>query len=330
MSSRLAMVTGATGFVGSHLVDALRAESVPIRAVVRATSTTQRLVAAGVEVVVADLADAAALAEAMRGVSVVYHLAAATRARGEAEYTRANVETTAALMRAARARSEPPRVVHLGSLAAVGPTADGRPVDEDAAPRPLTAYGRTKLAGERIALGTEGVPVVALRPPTVYGPRDRDLLTIFRMAARGLMPIPGGPDRPVQMIHVLDLVVALRAAADSPHSHRVYHVAEPVIRPWSEVADMVARAVGTDPVRVRVPHALLRGAAALSEAIARLTGRATIFNRDKVLELIAPGWICTTERAERELGFRAAIPLERGIPETAAWYRTEGWLSAAK
>jgi dihydroflavonol-4-reductase len=110
----------------------------------------------------------------------------------------------------------------------------------------------------------------------------------------------------------------------------VYHIAEPVVRPWSVVSAMIARAVGTRPVSLPIPRPLLRAAAAISEATARLTGGSTIFNRDKVLELLAPGWTCTTERAEAELGFRAAIPLEAGIPETAAWYRSEGWLSAVR
>lgn len=330
MSPRLALVTGATGFVGSHLVEGLRAAHRPVRALVRPTSDARHCRALGAEVVVADPMDAPAIAAALQDVSVVFHLAAATRARNERAYERANVGLTATLMAAAAAAAEPPRVVYLGSLAAVGPTRDGGPVGEDESPRPLTAYGRTKLEAERIVLGTEAVAALVLRPPAVYGPRDRDLLTFFRMAARGVMPLPAGPDRPVQLIHVRDLVDALRVAGDSTLRSRVYHVAEPAIRPWSTVVSMIARAVGTTPLRVPVPRAALWLAAALSEGFARVTGRATIFNRDKVRELLARGWLCTTERAERELGFRATIPLDQGIAETAHWYRTEGWLSVPR
>lgn len=321
------LVTGATGFVGSHLLDALRAQDRPVRALVRPTSDARHCHSVGAEVFVADPMEPDAIAGAMQNVSVVFHLAAATRARDEREYERANVGFTRALMTAARAATTPPRVVYLGSLAAVGPTRDGEPVREDEIPHPITAYGRTKLAGERIVLGTEGVASIALRPPTVYGPRDRDLLTFFRMAARGVMPVPAGADRPVQLVHVRDLVAALGAAAEASAPIGVYHIAEPVIRPWSDVVEMIARAVGRTHVRVPVPRPALWLAAAASEAAARVTGRATIFNRDKVRELLAPGWLCTTERAERRLGFRASIPLEQGIPETADWYRSEGWLS---
>ena len=323
-------MTGATGFVGSHLVEALVARGDRVRALVRSTSDVSRLRRLGVDVLVAELTDVAGVASALADHGVVYHLAAATRARDEAEYRRSNVDATAAVLRAAGSTPVPPRVVVLGSLAAVGPTVDGTPVSEDAPPRPLTAYGRTKLEAERVALGTARVPVVVLRAPAVYGPRDRDLFTFFRLSRLGVLPVPAGPDRPVQLIHVRDLAAALIAAADSNVSGRVYHVAEPRIRPWSEVAALIARAVGRVPVGVPIPRSLLRFAALMSETGARATGRATIFNREKVRELLAPGWICTTDRAERELGFVASTPLEEGIRETAEWYRHEGWLSAVK
>ncbi len=327
MSASPVLVTGATGFVGSHLVDALRAAGRPVRAIVRASSDTTRLRGSECEIRVAALSDAQAWASALDGVDVVFHLAAATRARDEAEYRRANVEPTAALMAAVSAMQRPARVVFLGTIASVGPALDGRPVSEDAAPRPLTAYGRSKLEAERVVLGSTNVPAVVLRPQAIYGPRDRDLFTFFRLARLGIQPVPAGPDRPVQLIHVRDVVTALLAAADSAHTGRVYHIAEPAIRPWSQVAALIADAVGRRPIRVALPRIVLRGAALLSEGTARLAGRSTIFNRDKVRELLAPAWICTTDRAAAELNFRAAIPLEQGIRETADWYRTEGWLT---
>ena len=330
MLSRLALVTGATGFVGSHLIDALSAGGVRLRALVRPTSDTRRLTAVGADIVAADLADEAAIAAALRDVHVVYHLAAATRAADEAAYRRANVDTTRALARVAASLPAPPRLVMLGSLAATGPMIDGRPLSEEAEPRPLTAYGRTKLEAERVALADSRLPAVVLRAPAVYGPRDRDLFTFFRLASLGIMPVPAGPDRPVQLIHVRDLVAALLLAAESDRTGRVYHVAEAAVRPWSHVAAMIAEAVGRRVLRVPIPRSALRLAAGANEKIARLAGRATIFNPDKVRELLAPGWACATERAERELGFRAAIPLPDGIRETADWYRSEGWLGAVK
>jgi len=216
------LVTGATGFVGSHLVDVLAARGTRIRALVRPSSDTRRLEGLGAELCRTGFDDARALREAVEGVDVVFHLAAATRATTEAEYERVNAGATEALVAAIRAADRPPRrLVYLSSLAAVGPSQNGRPVARDETPRPITAYGRTKLAGERIALAAANdVEVVVLRAPAVYGPRDRDLFIYFRLAARGFLPVPAGPDRLVQLIHAADLAEALVLGATAPGRQR--------------------------------------------------------------------------------------------------------------
>jgi len=322
------LITGATGFVGSQLVEALAARGVPIRALVRRPDRARRLAELGAEQVPGDLGDEAALARAVEGTSVVFHLAAATRARSAREYEEANAAGTRRLMEAVRAARRPPRrVVYLSSLAAAGPSTDGRPVAPGDPPRPLTAYGRSKLAGEEACLAAaDAVEVVVLRAPAVYGPRDRDLLAFFRLAARGLVPVPAGPERRIQLLHVADLAEALVSGATSPGAAGIYHVADSRPYAWSEVARLVARAVGREARLVRLPPAAFAAAAAVSEWAAALAGRATIFNRDKARELLAPGWLCETETARRDLGFEARIPLPQGLTETAAWYRAQGWL----
>jgi nucleoside-diphosphate-sugar epimerase len=321
------LVTGATGFVGSHVAEAFMRAGVPVRALVRSTSDTRRLERAGVELVVASLTDAAALAEAVRGTSAVVHLAALTRAKNEAEYHRVNAEGTAVLARAAaRNGSGSRRFVYLSSLAAVGPPHEGRPVRPDDTPRPLTAYGRSKLAGEEVVGGVDSLRSIILRAPAVYGPRDRDLYQFFRMAALGVLPVPTGPHRPLQLIHVEDLAEAVLRAATASDAGGVVHVAEPLAYPWETVGRMVADAVGKRARVVRVPAGLIAMAAAISESVARMSGGATIFNRDKARELLAPGWLCETDTAREKLGFETRIPLARGLNETAQWYRNEGWL----
>lgn len=321
-------MTGATGFVGSHLVERLVAQGWRVTALTRATSDVRRLDALGVERVVADLADAAGLGRAIGGHDVVLHLAAATRARSQKEYDAANVDGTAALMRAvADAPNRPGRAVYLSSLAAAGPALDGEPVSEQDPPHPVTAYGRSKLQGERVFLATPGIATVALRAPAVYGPRDRDLFTFFRLASYGLMPVPMGPDRLLQLIHVHDLAEAAIAAAKSESGAGVYNVAEPAAYRWSSISRMIADAVGRRrTLRVPLPRTAVKLAAAVVEGAAGLVGRATIFNRDKAKELLAPGWLCTTQKAARELNFETSIPLARGVTETAEWYRQNGWL----
>ncbi len=320
-----ALVTGATGFVGSHLVEVLAEAGVGVRALVRRTSRTEALATLGVERVEGALEDPASLARAAAGVDVVFHLAALTRARTREEYFRANAEGARAAVQAAAAAGA--RLIYLSSLAAVGPSEDGRPVAEGDAPRPITQYGRSKLAGEEAcSSAAERLEVVVLRAPAVYGPRDRDLYRFFSMAARGIMAMPTGPERRLQMIHVRDLAQALVCAGQAERPGRLYHVAEAQAYGWTEVAALVAAAVGGRVRVVRVPPALVQAAATASELGARMMGRATIFNRDKARELLASGWLCETAAAERDLGFSARIPLERGLRETAEWYRARGWL----
>jgi nucleoside-diphosphate-sugar epimerase len=322
------ILTGATGFVGSHLVEALARRGRKARAVVRSTSDTRHLERHGITPVVADLGDVEGLRRAIGDGDTVLHLAAATRALTAAEFHRVNAEGTARLIDAMAVDGGERRLVYLSSLAAVGP-ARAAPVTADTEPRPLTAYGRSKLAGERAALEHGGVAAAVLRPPAVYGPRDRDLLPFFRFARWGLAPTAGPPDRPVQLVYAPDLAEAIVAAAESDATG-VFHVAEPRAYPWTQVLELVAEAVGRRTTRLQVPGALVRAAAAVSEMVARASRQPVIFDRDKARELLAPGWICETEGARRAFGFEAAVPLADGLRRTADWYRGNGWLRAAE
>lgn len=153
------------------------------------------------------------------------------------------------------------------------------------------------------------------------------MLPFFRLAARGVLPVPSGPDRHVQLIYAPDLADALVRAATTRGASGIYHVAEPRAYRWSDIADLLARAVGRSHVRrVTVPRWLVRAAAATSELGARLAGRTTIFNHEKAAELLAPAWLCETEAARRAFGLEARMPLAEGLRQTAEWYRAAGWL----
>ncbi|MDX1674127.1 MAG: NAD-dependent epimerase/dehydratase family protein, partial [Longimicrobiales bacterium] len=310
------LITGATGFVGSHVVETLASRGERARALVRESSDTSLLERHGFETVVGSLSDEASLRRAVDGADAVLHLAAATRALDEATFHRVNAQGTANLVAAMEATGGRGRLVYLSSMAAVGPARD-RPVRPDDEPRPLTAYGRSKLAGERAVRDTTREAAV-IRAPAVYGPGDRDLLIFFRLARLGVLPAVGPTDRRVQMIHAADLAGALLAGVGARASG-VYHVAEPRAYAWAEVLERVGEAVGRGGVRIPVPAAIVKVAAAISEGVSRVTGRPVIFDRDKAKELLAE-WVCETDRARDELGFEASIPLDRGLRDTVAWY----------
>jgi dihydroflavonol-4-reductase len=324
---RRALLTGATGFVGTHLTERLISDGWQVRALVRRTSDTRRLEALGAERIVGDLEDAEAIVHAASGTDVVYHLAAVTFGRSEEEYRRANVGGTRNLAEAvARSGPRPRRVVYLSSYAACGPARDGRPRWLEEMPAPLTAYGRTKLAGEEAVrfLTEQGIEVTILRAPAVYGPGDRALLSYFRLIRWGLAPAPAGGERLLHMVYAPDLATALVRAADVPPG--TYAVAEPVEHRWSDVVSTIARAMGKRPLRIPLPPVLVRAAAAATETIGGLAGRAVPFNREKAEEMLAEAWMCDLAGSEALLPPAEATPLVRGIASTIQWYKSQGWL----
>jgi dihydroflavonol-4-reductase len=321
----LAAVTGATGFVGGHLVAALVDAGLRVRCLVRATSDPRWLPAAGVERVTAPLDDAPALRDAVAGAAVVFHLAAVTSSARPAEYARVNVDGTRRLLDAVRAAAPAARVVLCSSLAAVGPARGGRPAREEDAPSPVSAYGASKLAAERALLGA-GLDGVVVRPPAVYGPRDRDVLAAFRLAARGLAPRVGPADQRLSLIHAADLARALVLAAACGRRGARYHVSDGAVHGWASVTAAIGDAVGRRPRAVRVPRAAAAALAAASTWAARLSGGRPLLTRGRVAELACADWTCDPSRARAELGFAPAVPLGEGMRETARWYREQGWL----
>ena len=322
------LVTGATGFVGSHLAAHLARRGDDVRCLVRRPAEAGWLAALGVRVVAGALDDAGSLQAAVAGVDVVYHLAGLTAAGSEREFLAVNAEGTARLLEAAAAaRPAPARFVHVSSLAAVGPTEPGQLVTEASPCRPVTAYGRSKLAGEAV-VRRSALAWTIVRPPAVYGPRDRELLRMFRIVRFGFAPVFGRGAQELSLVYAEDLAAGIaQAAAAPPAAGATYHLAHPGIVRSRELVREIGRAVrGRAPFIVPVPPAI---AARVVRAIGRAAaaaGRRTVVSEDQMAEFLAPAWGTSVAKAERELGWRPPHDLRRGLAATAAWYRAEGLL----
>jgi dihydroflavonol-4-reductase len=324
---RLAFVTGATGFIGRLLVEDLIAWDWKVRALVRSTSDTTHLRSRDVELIVADLTDRASLRDAVVSTDTVFHLAATNFARTEADYRAANVAGTQALVDAAvTSNPRPRRLVYLSSYAAVGPSDPTGCRSAELAPRPLTAYGRSKLAGEQVSKKAEetGLEVVVIRAPAVYGPGDRALLSYFKIVRLGIALAPAGADRKLHLVYGPDLASALRRAADVPPA--TYAVAEPVVHLWADIARTIATSMDRRPIRISLPSPAVRAAARATEAIGRLANRPVAFNREKAEEMLAPAWICDLAGSELLLPLAETTSLREGIDHTVRWYHRQGWL----
>lgn len=327
MEGKVVLVTGGTGFIGSHLARALESAGAELRLVVRSTSSLKwiREVRHGPYEV--DLARGDDLSAALDGVDFVFHLAGVLRAARGSDYLRGNVEATRHLLSAASRLPVPPRVILVSSLAAAGPSPDGTPWKEEDPPRPVGMYGESKLLAEKAAFEAgKAVPLVILRPPLVYGPREADLLGACRAVRRGLLPQIGRGPRTFSVIMVRDLVEAIIGAALRAPPGRVYYTSHPEILTWVDLLSAMAEVLGTRPRRVVLPEVLVPLLARAGEIVARITGKESILNRERTLEWRHRHWVCDPSRAEREWGFRAPTPYREGIRETIDWYLQEGWL----
>ena len=326
-----ALVTGATGFVGSHLVERLLGDGMEVVCLTRATSDPKWLESLNVERRVAGLDHGEALRRAVRGVDYVFHAAGLTRARGPKEYLAVNAEGTRRLLEAVLDEGlSLRRFVYVSSLAAVGPAPSSKPPDEADEPHPIDGYGASKLAGERVVLAhADRVPVTIVRPPAVYGPRDRNFLPLFRSTVRlGRVPVIGKPSKQVAMVYVSDLVEGIRLAAEAPAGiGRTYFIAGGN-HTMSEVVAAVCSALGMPARRLAVPSLLARLAGEIGQLQWAITGRPRIVSRRKVRDMLQPRWTCSWARARQELGYREAVGLEEGIRRTVEWYVRQGWLAA--
>jgi len=323
------LVTGGTGFIGSHLVEGLLAQGHEVRCLVR---DTRRLgwISGLPLVTIAEggLDEPRPLLEAMRGVDQVYHLAGLTRARAAREFFHVNGEGTRHLVRACLdTPGGPRRLVHLSSLAAVGPMPMATACAEDTPPRPVSPYGSSKLEGETAVVAVrDRLHVTVLRPPVVYGPRDRGVLEVARWVARGLLPMPAGPSRALSLCYVQDLVTALLTAGEAKvRSGEIFHVAGEGAFTWEQVGDALGEALGVHPTPLRIPVPMLLALATGADAWAWLTGRPQYFSRGKVREA-AGHWLCDTGKARRQLGVVPSVGLRKGAAVTVKWYREAGWL----
>ena len=320
-----ALVTGATGFVGRHLVEALVEAGDTVTALVRSPEKGKLLGMSGVRLAPGHLGSMEALRSAVHGQEVIYHVAGLVAARNEAEFLAVNRDGTLRLLEAA-ADAGRPRIVLVSSLAAGGPVPRGtrRSGDEEAAP--VTAYGRSKLAGER-AERRAGLPWVILRPPAVYGPFDTEMLRVFRAVKLGVVPVFGGGAQELSLVYGPDLGRALVSAGRTAAAEgTILYPCHPEVITTARLVRTVADAMTRKARLVPLPRWLARGALGVTGTLARLAGRATLLTPDKAKEFFAPAWTCDPAPLSAITGWKADFDLAHGAAATVAWYRERGLL----
>lgn len=322
------LVTGGTGFIGSHVVEALVARNERVRCLVRSARRVRWLEGLDVDVVEGDCTRPETLAPALRGVDRVVHAAGATFAPSEAAFFRFNAQGTRSLIDACLTSGQVERFVFLSSQAAAGPGTRERPARENDAPRPLSPYGRSKLAAERYCLdAADRLTVAILRPSAVYGPRDKGFLPYFRLARRGFLIEFGAGEREISLCFVNDLVKGVVSVIDSHlASGSVYFVADSEPYSWAAVEKLLCAVWGIAGRRIVVPGVMLKAAGRVGQVYGAVTGRPVPLNRARAAEMLEKHWVCDTSAAQGDLAFCPEINLQNGLKKTVRWYEQNNWL----
>jgi nucleoside-diphosphate-sugar epimerase len=319
-----ALVTGATGFIGSNLVKELVRRGYEVTCLARKTSDLRCLEGLDVRFITADCTEKDSLMRLPGDFTHVFHLAGLTKACTAEDFYAANADGTENLLSALSAKpSYLKRFLYLSSLAAAGPSCEGMPLDEDSEPRPVSAYGLSKLKGEKAAIARkDSMPVTVIRPPAVYGPRDRDFFLFFRMVKKGFYPYWGKCY--YSLLYVDDLVQGIITAAESEYAEgRIYFLSDGGIHSNDEIVSEIILAMEARAMRLRVPVSFLDLLVRVSEKIVR--GR-SIINSDKLREVRHSHWTCSSQKAWKELGFVPKVTLKEGIKWTADWYKIHRWI----
>ncbi len=325
-TNKKAFVTGGSGFIGSHTVEELLKRGIHVRCAVR--SHAGWLDGLPVEIVRANLLDPSALRRCIEDVDFVIHIAGVTKAKRRNEYFRGNVETTRNLLDACTSNHTLQKFCFISSLTAVGPSSDGTPLTEDAPCRPITAYGKSKYEAERLCLSySDRFPITILRPPAVYGPRDRDIFEIFRGVKLGILPIFGHEEKTLSLIHGEDLA---RAIVDATLSERtageVYFVTDPEVYRYVDLIQTLSIIMNHRARTVHLPKELLFLVAGIVEAVSYFLRSPTVLSTDKARDLLQPHWVCDGSKLRQHIGFTVTVPIEERLRATFEWYKKHGWL----
>ncbi|MGE5432289.1 MAG: NAD-dependent epimerase/dehydratase family protein [Syntrophomonadaceae bacterium] len=327
--SRLAVVTGANGFVGSHLVDLLISKNFKVKCITRKSSNLKWLDGKNVEIIDCGLFDKEGLKKAFKGAGYIFHVAGVVKSKTPEGYFKGNVETTRTILEAAlEVKDTLKKVLIVSSQTACGPSLGGKLVNEESVCNPITTYGKSKLEEEKLAATyMDRLPITICRAPAVYGERDTEIFIFFQTFNKGLMTTIGMKDKSLSLIHVLDLVKGFYLAAVNENSAcQTYFISSEAIYNWTEIGKVTSEVLNKKVLKVKVPHFVVYTIAAIAQFFAAFSSKPATLNLEKARDLVQEAWTCDTSKAVKELGYRQEISIKDGIKRTCDWYKEMKWL----
>ncbi len=326
---KISVVTGASGFVGSHVVDKLLAEGHEVRCILRSSSSKRWLENKPVEIFECGLFDKESLKSILKDADYLFHIAGVVKAKDEKDYFKGNVETTRVLLDVlCEVNPSIQKVVIVSSQTACGPSLDGKPVNEETPEHPITRYGKSKLAQEQLAKKyMDKLRITIIRPPAVFGERDTEVYLFFKTYKQGLMGLIGLDRKELSLVHVEDLVQGIYLAAISEKAiGQTYFIGTEQYYDWQQIGEVSHRAIGKKAFTIKIPHFTVYTIASAAQFFAMFSSKAATFNLEKARDFVQKAWTCDVSKAVRDLGYHQTVSLEDGIKRTVDWYRAMKWL----
>lgn len=325
------LVTGATGFIGSHVADKLLAKGYHVKCLVRETSNLRWLENKNFELVKGSLSNTQSLENAVKDVDYIYHIAGNTSAKNLEGYMQGNCQGTINLVNAAlKVNDNIQRFLYVSSQTACGPASSyEEPTTEDMPLNPITNYGRSKKAAEEaLDKYKMDIPITIVRPPAVYGPRDTEILSIFKMIKFSIAAYMGFDKKYVSLVHSEDLSHGIIEAAESRKTiGKKYFISSDDIYTWKQVYNVMKMGLKKQVlIPIKLPHFMVLGAGAVSEFFGKFASKPPVFNYEKGIDFIQKYWICSTDSAHKDFNYSQQMSLEDGIFNTIEWYKKMKWL----
>ena len=323
------LITGANGFIGSHLVDSLLSLDCNVHCLIRKSSNLRWLSSPKIQFHFVDLADPDFKIPDLPSIDYLFHCAGLTKARSRKEYFDINSTVCSSLYEQCMNYKDSIKgIVHLSSLAAAGPGKDGQLVDEATALNPITFYGQSKRAGEEVALKySASLPIKVIRPPVVYGPREENLYTFFKLVKKGWGLQIGRSSKKLSLIYVADLVQAMVAVCDPRSSQKkIYFVTDGETYSWHEVAKAAADKMNVSMKALKIPESILVPIAIFFEALAMFSAKPALFDRQRMIDIRQSCWAASPENFFSDFDFTPQFNLTAGLAHTLDWYVQQKWL----
>ncbi len=323
------LVTGGNGFIGSHLVDSLLSLDCRVHCLVRKSSNLRWVPFSKIQLHYVDLADPGFKIPGISNVDFVFHCAGLTKAKSRREYFDINSIVCSSLYeQCLNYKDSIKGIVHLSSLAAAGPGKDGQWVDETTTLNPVTFYGKSKKAGEEVALKySESLPIKVIRPPVVYGPREENLFTFFKLVKKGWGLQIGSSSKKLSLVYVADLVQAMLAVCDpcSPQG-KIYFVTDGETYSWQEIAKAAADKMNVSAKTLKVSESILTPIAIFFEALSMFSSKPALFDRQRMIDIRQSCWTASSGKFFRDFNFVPQFNLTKGLAHTLDWYMEKKWL----